>query len=235
MIIVYGTPRRDARIARSEILIMPAGREYGRALLEECRRRLLGESLPRLRKCLGLLSPEEIWRRPNGNTPGVGNLVLHLCGNVRQWIVSGLGGAEDARDRPGEFSARGPLPTEELLGRLERTLAEADRTLRGLDPGTLLRKRTVQGFEETGLSILVHVVEHFSYHVGQVTRVVKSTRDVDVGYYAGLDLDRTGSATGDPPRTRSAARGRAGRIRSRPSSRPRRGRRTPGAPRGGAP
>ncbi|RMF68056.1 MAG: DUF664 domain-containing protein [Calditrichaeota bacterium] len=166
------------------------------ALVSECRRRLFQESVPRLKKCLAALTEEEIWFRPNAQTVSVGNLVLHLCGNVRQWLVSGLGGAPDTRQRDQEFSEPGPLPTQVLLARLDETMAEARAVLDGLAAPALLERRSVQAFEETGVSILVHVVEHFSYHVGQVTYFVKSTKGVDLQYYRGVDLNRTGKGRG---------------------------------------
>ena len=174
----------------------PTVEAFARALVAECGRRLLKESLPRLKKCLAQLTPEEIWYRPNVETVSVGNLVLHLNGNVRQWILSGLGGAPDTRERAKEFSEPGPLPTDELLARIESTLEEACAVLRQLDPATLLEKRSVQVFEETGLAILVHVVEHFSYHVGQITYFVKSTKAVDLQYYGDLDLEKSARASG---------------------------------------
>ncbi|NIR47590.1 DUF1572 domain-containing protein [candidate division KSB1 bacterium] len=163
---------------------------FGQVLIVECERRLFDESLPRLKKCLSLLTEDEIWFRPNDETVSVGNLVLHLCGNVRQWIMSGLGGAKDTRERSKEFSEQGPLPMGQLERRLEETMAEVRRVLRELDPTTLLEKRPVQAFEESGISILVHVVEHFSYHVGQITYFVKSTKGVDLQYYQGVDLSK---------------------------------------------
>src|SRR5581483_2210877 len=166
--------------------------ELGRALIEECRRRLFSESLPRIRQCLDALTVGEVWARPNGHTVGAGNLVLHLAGNVRQWIVAGLGGAADVRERQAEFDAPGPMPTEELLGRLEKALSDASAVLDGLDPGSLLAPRRVQGFTESGLSILVHVVEHFSYHTGQIAYILKALKDVDLGFYRGQDLDAKG-------------------------------------------
>ena len=173
---------------------MENGTAMGRALIAEAERRLLGESLPRLEKCLSLLSDEEIWSRPNAETVSVGNLILHLCGNVRQWILTGLGGAADSRTRSLEFSEKGPIPASELLQTLRTTLFQVRATLRALDPEDLLRVRSVQAFEESGVSILVHVIEHFSYHVGQVTYFVKSQRATDVGYYSGVDVDRTRSS-----------------------------------------
>jgi uncharacterized damage-inducible protein DinB len=168
-----------------------SGAEFGRALVVEAKRRLLGESVPRLRKCLGLLSEEEIWRRPNAETSSVGNLVLHLQGNVRQYILSGLGGAPDQRRRSSEFAETGPLPAAELLSRLDGLMAEVEATLDRVDPASLLAKRRVQGVEESGLSILVHVVEHFSYHVGQISYVVKSRQAIDLKYYDGMNLEAT--------------------------------------------
>jgi uncharacterized damage-inducible protein DinB len=163
--------------------------EFGRALIAECRRRLYTESMPRIRQCLGELTVEEIWARPNGHTNSVGNLVLHLAGNVRQWVVAGLGGASDVRERQAEFDAPGPMPTAELLGRLEKVLSDASAVLDGLDPASLLLPRRVQGFTESGLSILVHVVEHFSYHTGQIVYIVKARKDVDLGFYRGQNLN----------------------------------------------
>ena len=120
----------------------------------------------------------------------MGNLILHLCGNVGQYILSGLGGAPDVRERSKEFSERGPLPRAELLARLDRTMTEAARALDRLDPATILEKRVVQGFEYDGVGILIHVVEHFSYHTGQIAWFVKARKAIDLGFYRGVDLNR---------------------------------------------
>lgn len=165
--------------------------DFGRALIAETKRRLIREFPPRIHRSLGQLTEGEIWWRPNAETVSVGNLVLHLIGNVRQNILSGLGGAPDGRRRQTEFDEPGPLPAAELLRRLDELMAEVDRVLDGIDPASLLTVRRVQGFEESGLSILVHVVEHFSYHVGQISYFVKSRKAVDLGYYAGVDLNVT--------------------------------------------
>lgn len=166
--------------------------ELGRALLAECRRRLFDESLPRIRTCLAQLSEDEIWARPNEQTVSAGNLVLHLAGNVRQYVVATLGGVPDVRERQKEFDEKGPLPTAELLGRLEKAMADVSAVLDRLDPAGLLQTHRVQGFVESGLSILVHVVEHFSYHTGQIAYIVKSRKNVDLGFYRGKDLNRKG-------------------------------------------
>lgn len=162
------------------------------ALIHEVRRRLFTECVPRLKTCVSLLTDDELWYRPNAETVGVGNLVLHLCGNVRQWMLSGLGGQPDTRQRQAEFDEPGPIPASELLQRLDGVMAEVAILLDHLTPRQLLDVRRVQGFDETGIAILIHVTEHFSYHVGQITYAVKSRKGIDVGYYKGIDLGRTG-------------------------------------------
>jgi uncharacterized damage-inducible protein DinB len=159
------------------------------ALFYETRRRMIDESLPRIEKCLDALTEEEVWYRPNESSNSVGNLVLHLCGNVRQWVISGLGGSEDVRRRQQEFDARGGHSKADLLRELKKVLAEVDHLLDRLEPEDLIEVRAVQGFEETGVSILMHVVEHFSYHTGQISWFVKARKDMDLGYYAGVELE----------------------------------------------
>lgn len=171
---------------------MSSAQEIGTALIREARRRIYDESLPRIRRCLAELSVDEIWARPNEQTVSAGNLVLHLAGNVRQYIVATLGGVPDVRERSKEFSNPGPMPTAELLGVLERSLADASRVLDALDVTRLLDSHRVQGFVETGLSIIVHVVEHFSYHTGQIAYLTKATKNVDLGFYRGKNLDAKG-------------------------------------------
>ena len=171
---------------------MPGDAELAAALVRESKRRLFEESLPRIRTCLAQLSVDEIWARPNEQTVSAGNLVLHLAGNVRQYVVAALGGVPDVRERQGEFDEKGPMATADLLARLERTMTEASGVIDRLDSAMLLRTYRVQGFVESGLSILVHVVEHFSYHTGQIAYIVKSRKNVDLGFYRGKDLNRRG-------------------------------------------
>ncbi len=169
---------------------MSYDQQFRDALVAETRRRLFEESIPRIKKCLAQLNEQEIWYRPNGNSNSIGNLVLHLCGNARQWIVSGLGKAPDRRLRQAEFDERGPVPTQKMLEDLDVLVADINVVLDHLKPEDLIRLHPVQVFEESGLSILVHVVEHFSYHTGQITYAVKALKDIDTAYYGQLNLER---------------------------------------------
>ena len=157
--------------------------------LEEVNRRLFDENFPRLKQCLGELSEEEIWYKPNISSNSVGNLVLHLQGNVRQWVIVGLGGAEDSRQRQKEFDTEGPIATNQLLSDLELLIKEVRHVLNKVAVTDLLEVREVQCYQESGLSILVHVVEHFSYHVGQISYIVKMLKNKQLGYYEGHDLE----------------------------------------------
>jgi uncharacterized damage-inducible protein DinB len=154
----------------------------------EIKRRLFAESQVRLERCLNELSEADLWWRPNANSNSVGNLVLHLCGNARQWILAGLGGALDQRRRQAEFDELGPIPRAELLEKVQQLMLEIDAVLDSLSLADLERSIVVQGFQETGLSILIHVVEHFSYHVGQMAYIVKARLDKQTGFYAGYQL-----------------------------------------------
>ena len=144
---------------------------------------LVEEFLPKLKAAIALLSEDELWWRPNPQSNSVGNMVLHLNGNVRQWIVSGVGEAPDRRQRAQEFLEQGPMPAQELVEKLENTVTEAVDVLRTMDRTTLLSKRKIQANEVTLLQALIHVVEHFSYHTGQIVYVAKMLKGVDTQFY----------------------------------------------------
>ena len=143
---------------------------------------LRGVYLPRIVGCLERLSPEQIWWRPNEASNSVGNLVLHLTGNVRQWIISGLGGAADVRQRDLEFSERGPLPRRVLVNRLRKTVGEACRVLHKLSPEDLVRVHNIQKYRATGMDATFHVAEHFSHHAGQIILLTKMLTGSDLKF-----------------------------------------------------
>lgn len=154
-----------------------------REFIEESRRFLTSAFLPKIERCVEQLSDEDIWYRPNESSNSIGNLMLHLSGNVRQWVVSGVGGAPDDRRRQEEFDARASLPKEELMHRLREVVKEADRVLAALPPESLLQKRLIQGHEVTLLYAIYHVVEHFSMHTGQIIMITKARLDRDMAFY----------------------------------------------------
>lgn len=168
-----------------------SSKEIGKELVNVCARFLVDEFLPRIYKCLEHLSEEEIWIRSNKDTPSVGNLILHLSGNVHQWILAALGGEEDTRNRSSEFDEKTQPSKSELLDLISGIVNQSKHVLMKLNSDNLLKKYQVQAFEDTGIGILIHVVEHFSYHVGQITYFVKSRKGIDLAYYSGLDLDQT--------------------------------------------
>ena len=147
--------------------------ETGQEFIARCRYHLNEDFLPKIERCIELLDDEQIWRRPNSESNSIGNLLLHLSGNARQWIVCGLGGAVDARNRDGEFAQREIITRTELLGLIKNNLREVDATLAAVDSDKLLERRTIQGLEVTALEAILHVVEHFSMHTGQIILLTK--------------------------------------------------------------
>jgi uncharacterized damage-inducible protein DinB len=158
-------------------------------IVDEVILRLYDESLPRILKCLELLNNDQIWWRPNESSNSIGNLVLHLCGNVTQWIYSGIGGYPDSRKRQSEFDARSGIDKEELSALLVQTMEKVRPVINHVTSDELLLKRPVQTFEETGLSILIHVTEHFSYHTGQIAYITKMLTGSPLGFYEGVSLE----------------------------------------------
>lgn len=155
-----------------------------KSLRSEFNRRIFQEGFHRIVKCLAILTEDEVWRRPNENTVSVGNLILHLSGNVRQWICAGLGRQEDTRLRDMEFSTEGGMTKSRLISKIEKTVLDANKVVDKINAEDLTKMYDVQVYQENGLSIIVHVIEHFSYHVGQITFAVKSLKNVDTQYYS---------------------------------------------------
>jgi len=157
--------------------------EVGKAVVAYCRDRLVREYLPKIKSCCEQLGEEDLWWRAHETNNSIGNLLLHLSGNVRQWIISGVGEVRDVRERSKEFAARGTLPKAELMERLEATIGEADSVLAELDVSKLPEKRKIQGYQVTILEAILHVTEHFSQHVGQIIYITKLRRGVDLKFY----------------------------------------------------
>jgi hypothetical protein len=133
----------------------------------------LAKALGKIEHCLGQLSDEQVWQRPAPALNSVGNLLLHLGGNVRQWALAGLGGAPDVRDRPAEFAERGPVPKEELLRQLRQVVDEARKVLTRQSARQWLEVRRIQGFEVTGLDALFDSVPHFRGHTQEIVHMTR--------------------------------------------------------------
>lgn len=159
------------------------GRDTGEEFLRRSRGYLKGEYLPKIRRAVEGLGEEDLWWRPNPSSNSIGNLILHLAGNARQWVVSGIGKETDTRERQVEFDREGGLSGEELLDHLSGTLEVVDGVLAGLTPEALQEERVIQGLRTTVLGALFHVVEHFSMHTGQILYISKLRTDRDLGFY----------------------------------------------------
>ncbi len=158
--------------------------------LDFSRQKLLGQYWPRLRACVEPLSDEQVWWRPNEASNSIGNLVLHLNGNVRQWLVDSFNRFKDKRDRPAEFSRREGISAAELLDTLAKTMEEASAVLAGLTVDDLLAPYEIQGYHVHGLDAVYQVVEHFGLHYGQIVYIAKSLSGRDLGFYR--ELAKTG-------------------------------------------
>ena len=158
--------------------------ETGTAFLAQSREYLTAHYLPKIRAAVERLGEEDLWWRPNEASNSIGNLMLHLAGNIRQWIVSGVGGAPDRRDRAAEFARREPLDRDDLLALLTEAVLEAEAVIARTDPGDLNERRAVQGRTVTALQAIYHAVEHFGMHTGQILYIAKLRSARDLGFYA---------------------------------------------------
>lgn len=158
-------------------------------LLEEFQNRVFEESYVRIYKCLSLLDEKQLWESPSSNISPVGSLILHLSGNARQWILSGLGGEVDNRNRNEEFLVHQNIRKSDFIFLLENLKVQLKNCLGSLPEYAFTDKYKIQGFSVSGFSVIVHVIEHFSYHTGQITTLTKFHTNKDTGYYTGLDLN----------------------------------------------
>ena len=158
----------------------------GVEFMEASRIFLTQDFLPKLLHCLEGMSDDQIWWRPNEQSNSVGNLVLHLRGNLKQWIVAGLGGVNFRRDRNSEFSTRDRVPKEELMGGIQAVVAEVDAVMTSFPEKQLLVRYPIQIYRVSAMQATYHVVEHFSYHLGQILYIYKLQTSTDPGFYRQL-------------------------------------------------
>ncbi|PWL38969.1 hypothetical protein DKG77_12135 [Flagellimonas aquimarina] len=148
----------------------------------------MDESLRMIKICLDKLSENMIWQKPNETTNSIGNLILHLCGNITQYGIASLQGLADDRNRDEEFSVLSGYSKNDLFQKLVTTVEKAKKTILEASTEELLKKRAVQGFEFSGIGNIVHIVEHLSYHTGQIALWTKILNNKDLGFYDGIDL-----------------------------------------------
>jgi len=162
----------------------PAADRLAHGVRAEFRRHMQQEYVARIGRCIELLDERDVWHRPNSASNSVGNLLLHLCGNITQWILATFDGRDDRRDRPAEFAARSGASGRELHQRLAAIVAEACDVVDRLSIDELLRERTIQArYRETGLAAVLHVMEHMSGHAGQIYAWTKQVTGKDLAFY----------------------------------------------------
>jgi uncharacterized damage-inducible protein DinB len=142
--------------------------------LSKSRTLITDDYLPKIERCLDRMSDADIWSRPNEASNSIGNLILHLCGNVTMWIVGGVGSLPFERDRQREFDERTKIASHELLAQLRLVVRRADDVMSVVAPHDLLTRRQIQGYDVTVLEAIYHVVEHFSMHTGQIIMMTKA-------------------------------------------------------------
>lgn len=158
---------------------------------KEVLRRINGESIPKILDCLLSLTEDELYFRYNENCNSINNLIQHLDGNVRQWILAGACGSRDFRNRPSEFNADNKLSKEELVRLLNKLKYDLEEHIPKIDEEVFLEKRKVQCYSESVLSMLFHATEHFSYHTGQIVYITKSIKNIDTAFYGNDQLEET--------------------------------------------
>lgn len=149
----------------------------------------MNESLRMIKICLDKLPEDKIWLKPNESSNSIGNLMLHLCGNITQYGIASIKNEEDNRKRDEEFEATSGYTKAELIQKLSDTIDEAKRAFYEAPLDELLRKRFVQGFNFSGVGNIIHVTEHLSYHTGQITLWTKLLENKDLGFYDGVNLN----------------------------------------------
>lgn len=148
----------------------------------------LKEGLRMVVKALDFIDEKELWQIPVENGMSLGNQILHSCGNMRQYIISSLGNQIDSRKRDLEFKTKSQLEKKVLLKQLKETIDASIQIIKKTNEQEYLKVKKVQAFSFSGIGLVLHAVEHFSYHVGQIAFWVKFLTQKDLGFYNGIDL-----------------------------------------------
>lgn len=157
--------------------------EIAQVFIAESRRLLSAGYVPKIERSMAGLTDDDIWWRPNEASNSIGNLVLHLCGNVNQWMLGGVGNQPLERERQREFDQRTAIPGTALLARLREVVAQADDVLARVTADELGQRRNIQDRDVTVVSAIYHVIEHFSMHTGQIIYIAKLRGARDLGLW----------------------------------------------------
>ena len=129
--------------------------------------------LERAEQAIGQLEDAQLWYRNHSTDNSIGNLVLHLVGNLRQWILGGIEDLPDTRDRPLEFSIKQGVSKTELLEMLHSTVEQSCRAIDSLPTSRITEAKHIQNTETTIAYALVMAVSHLGLHVGQIQFITK--------------------------------------------------------------
>jgi hypothetical protein len=153
--------------------MQPTSEQLAAAVAAEAGKELAA-ALEKIKHCLGQLAEEQVWWRPSESMNSIGNLMLHLAGNLGQWIVAGIGGKNDVRNRPREFAEQGPIAKAELLRLLEEAVREAQSALSKASAAELLRLRRIQGFDVIGIEAIFNSIPHFRGHTQEIIHLTRT-------------------------------------------------------------
>jgi uncharacterized damage-inducible protein DinB len=154
--------------------------DIARAFLEKSHSLIVTDYLPKIERAVAPLNDADVWWRPNEQSNSIGNIVLHLCGNVTQWIIGGVGGRPTARNRQQEFDERQPLPKSELLSKIRGVVQNAGEIIEAAKADDLMSHRQIQGYDVSVLEAIYHVTEHFGMHTGQIIWIAKARTGSDL-------------------------------------------------------
>lgn len=139
--------------------------------------RCLDHCLSVIEHCVGQLTDDQIWWRPQEPLNSIGNLLLHLNGNLQQWMIAGLRGTADTRNRPSEFATRTPTPGATLVEQLQATIHEIKQTLSAIRPEEMLTPRRIQGFDVTGWEAVFDSIPHLKGHTQEIVCLTRQQLD----------------------------------------------------------
>lgn len=177
----------------SLIILSLVSMDITKAIVNEFEIRVFNESFARIKLCIDLIDENDIWQSPNDKITSIGSSILHICGNAKQWMCSAIGGDDDLRERNEEFNTDNFYTKIELIELIENTENSLHTVLSQLTTQDLKVKYVIQGFSVSGFSSIVHVIEHVSYHTGQITLLAKLFTNKSTNYYDEKNLTQRNS------------------------------------------